>query len=360
MAVRNFLQIGAVGLGIDVGKASIKAVEVRRTSKGLEVTRLGQHPTPDGAVEGGIILDRSVVAQAVLSLLAAADIRRRRAVISVTGQNVLARVLRLPPIPEDELKQAIKWEAERHLPIPVDEAVIDVQLVREVTDDGQRQIEVLLAAAPEGLVMSYIDMLEAARIFVDAVEIGALAVTRALRTQVARGTHAVIELGASTTCVSIVADGIPQFSRTVPLGVSRPSTGSGRTDVGSGRTDVGSGRTDVGSGRTDVVSGRTDVAEEGAAAGYATLGGLTVQLRRSLDYYRAQFGGASIDDLILCGGGAGIPDIAEALSGELEIPAAVASPFVGLLVPSALEAASSGPAGAQFTVAVGLALRGMV
>jgi Tfp pilus assembly PilM family ATPase len=85
-----------------------------------------------------------------------------------------------------------------------------------------------------------------------------------------------------------------------------------------------------------------------------------VQLRRSLDYYRAQFGGASIDDLILCGGGAGIPDIAEALSGELEIPAAAASPFVGLLVPSALEAASSGPGGAQFTVAVGLALRGMV
>ncbi|HEY3248873.1 MAG TPA: type IV pilus assembly protein PilM, partial [bacterium] len=329
-----FLQIGAVGLGIDVGKASIKAVEIRRTSKGLEVVHLGQQPTPDGAVEGGIILDRSVVAQAVSSLLASADVRRRRAVISVTGQNVLARVLRLPPIPEDELKQAIKWEAERHLPIPVDEAVIDVQLVREVTDDGQRQIEVLLAAAPEGLVMSYIDTLEAAHIYVEAVEIGALAVTRALRSQVASGTHAVIELGASTTCVSIVANGIPQFSRTVPIGVEqgRPSTGSGQTDV----------------------------VQAGMAAGYAALGGLTVQLRRSLDYYRAQFGGASIDDLILCGGGVGVPDVLEALSGELELPAIPAAPFAGLVIPSAFEAASAGNSGAQLTVAVGLALRGMV
>jgi len=342
MAVRNFLQIGAVGLGIDVGKASIKAVEIRRTSKGLEVVHLGRQPTPNGAVEGGIILDRSVVAQAVSSLLASADVRRRRAVISVTGQNVLARVLRLPPIPEDELKQAIKWEAERHLPIPVDEAVIDVQLVREVTDDGQRQIEVLLAAAPEGLVMSYIDTLEAAHIYVEAVEIGALAVTRALRMQVANGTHAVIELGASTTCVSIVANGIPQFSRTVPIGVEqgRPSTGSGRT-AGEG-------------------SGQTDVVQEGMAAGYAALGGLTVQLRRSLDYYRAQFGGASIDDLILCGGGVGVPDVVGALSGELELPAIPAAPFAGLVIPSAFEAASAGNSGAQLTVAVGLALRGMV
>ncbi|MGH8630362.1 MAG: type IV pilus biogenesis protein PilM, partial [Burkholderiales bacterium] len=129
-------------------------------------------------------------------------------------------------------------------------------------------------------------------------------------------------------------------SRTVPLGVAqvRPSTGSGRPDAGSERADV---------------------AEE-AATGYAALGGLTVQLRRSLDYYRAQFGGATIDDLILCGGGIGVPDIAETLSGELELSAAPAAPFAGLLIPSDLQEATSGQSGAQMTVAVGLALRGMV
>lgn len=334
MAIRDFLQIGAVGLGIDVGKFSIKAVEVRRTSRGLEVTHLGQMATPEGAVEGGVILDRGVVAQTVSSLLAAAAIRRRRAVISVTGQNVLARVLRLPPIPEDELKQAIKWEAERHLPIPVDEAVMDVQLVREVMEDGQRQIEVLLAAAPEGLVMTYIETLDAARVYVEAVEVGALAMARSLREGVASGTHAVIELGASMTTVAMINSGVPQFSRTVPLGMEQgrlPSTGSGRTDG----------------------------VEEGAPAGYATLGGLTVQLRRSLDYYRAQFGGAKIDNIILCGRGATVPGIVESLAAEFDLPAALGDPFAGLLLPQGQT--NGGPAGGPaMTVAVGLALRGMV
>lgn len=212
--LRDVLQIGAVSVGIDIGTFAIKIAEARRTARGVELARFGMAPTPPGAVEGGLILDRAAVGEAVRRLLRDARIRPRRVVVSVTGQNVLARILLLPPIPEDEVKQAIRWEAERHLPFPVDEAVVDAQTVREVMEDGRRQIEVLLAAAPEGLVMAHLETLELAQVHVEAVEVGALAMARALDDG-AQGTLALVNVGDTTTDVAIVRDGVPQFTRTI-------------------------------------------------------------------------------------------------------------------------------------------------
>ena len=121
---RDVFQIGAVAVGLDIGKRAIKAAEIRRTVRGIELRRYAIGPTPVGAIEGGLILDRDALTGALLAVLRDAKIRSRRIVISVTGQNVLARVLRLPPIPEDEIKQAIRWEAERHLPFPDRKSVV--------------------------------------------------------------------------------------------------------------------------------------------------------------------------------------------------------------------------------------------
>src|SRR5712692_1714048 len=159
-ALRDVLQIGAAAVGIDIGKSAIKVAEVHRTARGLELRRFGLAFTPPGSVEGGLILDQQAVARAVGEVLRRAGVRTRRAVVSVTGQNVLARVLRLPPIPPEEVKQAIRWEAERHLPFPIDEAVIVFLIDRAATENGQRQLEVLLAAAPEALVLTQIRTLE--------------------------------------------------------------------------------------------------------------------------------------------------------------------------------------------------------
>ncbi|HET6780807.1 MAG TPA: type IV pilus assembly protein PilM [bacterium] len=330
---RDVFQIGAVAVGLDIGKRTIKVAEIRRTVKGIELRRFGIGPTPVGSIEGGLILDRVALAGAISTVLRDAKIRSRHVVIAVTGQNVLARTLRLPPIPEDEIRQAIRWEAERHLPIPVDDAVLDVQLVREIVDDGQRQIEVLLAAAPEGLVISYIEALDTARLTVDAVEVGALAMARALGEMVERGTRALVNLGASTTDLAIVRDGVPQFTRTIL----------------SGQEAVA---------RTSAVPESGEHADAFALA--SGLDELLTQLRRSLDFYRAQFGGATIDGGVLCGGGARIPRIDRHFALELDLPMTIGTPLVGVELHSSLEPAVFNVAAPQLVVATGLAMRTVV
>jgi type IV pilus assembly protein PilM len=352
-SLRDFLQIGAAAVGIDIGKSAIKVAEVRRTARGIELRRFGVAPTPPGSVEGGLILDQQAVASTVRDVLRHAGVRTRRAVVSVTGQNVLARVLRLPPIPPEEVKQAIRWEAERHLPFPVDEAVIDVQTVREVTENGVRQLEVLLAAAPEALVLTHIRTLEGASLVVDAVEVGALAMARGLGQTEAAGTHVLVNLGASTTDVAVVQDGVPQFTRTILLGgdaLTRVITQLLQADAATAeeaKIRYGLGWEEA---PADLPEGAyaTDVAQ--------ALAELITQVRRSLDFYRAQFAGVVISDMIICGGGSGLRHLDHHLSNELELPVTIANPLAYVRPPSSREQDARAVA-PQLTVATGLALR---
>lgn len=353
--LRGVLQIGAAALGIDIGTSGIKVAEVRRTARGIELRHFGIVPTPTGAVEAGVILDRAAVAGALGALLRQARIRAGRAVLSVTGQNVLARVLRLPPIPEDEVKQAIRWEAERHLPFPVDEAVIDAQTVREVSEHDQRQIEVLLAAAPEGLVLAHIETLESARIYVEAVEVGALAMARALDHETGRGTHALVNLGASTTDVAVVRDGVPQFTRTILIGGDQISQALAR-HMGMDLAAAEEAKIRYGMGWEEGPPGA------GAQGTYASevagaLEELVGQLRRSLDFYRAQFSGASVDGLVLCGGGARLRHIQQHFTGELELPVTVGTAFTEVRLAGGLDQTTVSEIAPQLVVATGLALR---
>jgi len=307
--LQHIFQIGAGAVGVDIGTRAIKVAEVRRTAKGIELSRYGVAPTPAAAVQNGMILDPQAAGAAIVGLLREAGIRARRVIASVSGQHVLARILRLPPIPEDEVKQAVRWEAEKHLPFPVEEAVLDTQVVRELSDDGRRQIEVLLAAAPESLVQTYVETLEAAGLTADAIEVSAVAMVRALASQATEGVVAMVNLGASTTEVAIVREAVPQMTRTMV---------------------------------------------EGEAA---TLEALGLQLRRSFDFYRAQDEGGHIDRIMLCGGGARFPEIDRRLAQELDVPVTIGALPGVLLISRRLDAAATSAAAPQLMTAVGLALR---
>lgn len=353
-SLREVLQIGAGALGVDIGKSAIKAVELRRTARGVEMIRFGVAPTPARAVEGGMILDRTAVAQAVAALLRESGIRRRRATVAVAGVNVLARVLRLPPIPEQEVKQAIRWEAERLLPIPVEEAVLDVLTVGEVAEDGQRQIEVLLAAVPERLVLTHIETLGQARIFVEAIDVGAVAMTRALLGSSPTGTQVLINLGASTTDVAVVRHGVPQFTRTIPSG------GDAITEALAAQLGIDAAEAEQIKIRHGMAFGEST--ESGATYAGEMLAAaqeLVTQLRRSLDFYRVQFPGGAPDAAVLCGGGARMRDLDSYLAGELELPVTIGTPYVDVYPAEAIEAAGREVA-PQLVVAAGLALRAIL
>lgn len=313
-------------VGVDLGRRTIKVAAVR-DGKPPRLVYAAVHPTPEGTIDGGAIRNASGLADALRAALRSAGIRRGRAVLGMGGRTALVRTLTLPPMPEDELKNAVRWEAERHLPLRIEEAVLDAQVLREVTEDGQRRVEVLMAAVPERDALLYYQVARAAGLEVTALEVSSLALARTLANTDAL--TAAVDIGADATEIVFTHRALPPVCRSLPVG-------------------------------RDHLSARASAAPPGQenvpAATEPGLQELLDGLARSIDYFQAQARREKVERVILTGEGVQVPGVAQTLATELAVPVEVGNPLARLDVASGLVGRlREHPA--SLAVAIGLALR---
>ncbi len=281
-------------VGVDVSKRSIKIAAVRPGRKPILLFAT-VFATPDGAIEGGMVVAPHAVVQAIRQVISAAKLRGSRAVIGMGGRNVLIRNLTFPPMPAEELKAAVKWEAERHLPLRIEDAVVDAQVVREVKTGPQRHLDVLMAAVPEREALAYYQIMTQAGLEVVAIEATALALARTLG-ETPQPTAA-IDVGAENTELVIVQNSLPLICRSIPVGSMH------------------------------LTESAPDDAVAAAADDAPTLQNLLVGLSRSVDYFQAQTQGQSVARAVLSGDGALRPGLAEMIAAELGVPTELGAPL---------------------------------
>ncbi len=208
-------------IGLDVGTSSIKVVQVVNSKQGPKVVQYGILPTPAKAVENGQIKDREVVVHAVKQLFSERRIKQNRVITVLTGQNLIVRHVEFPQMSENELREALKWEAEQYIPIPKDDSVVDFQVLPESVGQSAAsdKMQVMLVATYRQPIQDYIDLVKAARLKPQAIDIEPLAVLRALHIgqPPAAGVTVVVDMGAGTTNLSIFARGVLQMARVIPV-----------------------------------------------------------------------------------------------------------------------------------------------
>ncbi len=302
-------------VGIDISKRAVKVAATRHGRQPRFVAAAVQ-PLVEGVFDAGVILDPPAAVDALRSALRTAAIKGGQAVVGMAGRSVVVRQLTMPPMPLDELRNAIKWDAERQLPIRIEEAVLDAQVLREVTDEGQRKLEVLVAAVPERDAMLYFQIAEEAGLDVAAIEVAPLALTR-LRGLDA-GTTAVIDIGAAQTDVVIIHEGVPVVVRTILVG--------------------------------------SDALEADGIGGGAATQDLVTGITRSFDYFQTQIRGGRVGKALLTGDAASDPALLRTLTTALEPPVEVGNPLAGIEPERPVSALVIEQA-PQLAVAVGLSLR---
>src|SRR5436305_11091680 len=148
-------------LGLDVGTSAVRVVEVafdqhggrgRRGSGGPQaaVTRIGEVPLPAGAVRDGEVVDPAAVGAAISELWRQTGLRPRDVRVGLTGSRVVVRVVDMPAMPDDEMAGAVRFSAADHIPIPLEEAVLDQAVLEPVPPTepgGPPMVRVLVAAA---------------------------------------------------------------------------------------------------------------------------------------------------------------------------------------------------------------------
>ncbi|TYP53298.1 type IV pilus biogenesis protein PilM [Thermosediminibacter litoriperuensis] len=295
----NWLRLrGQKGLlGVDLGTARIKVAVV----KGDCLLAKGAVSAPAGGWDN-ITEMVAALAEAVQET----GWRGRKAVGAVSGERVVVRYLRLPRMPEKDLRAGLQYEAERYLPVGTQDMVIDFAILDEEPAGQPGQMLVLLAAAPREQVIQYYHLFQEAGLELEALDLIPAALCRALGTTGGEEESIILDLGEQWSQVVLARGDRLLFSRAVRVGCRQLVGGT------------------LSSGLNRAVD-------------------LIQEVRRSVDFYRSQGGGGfNPVRLWLTGGGAYLEGIKDHFSLELDLPAEIASPF------------SLGP---EFAVAAGLALR---
>jgi type IV pilus assembly protein PilM len=251
--------------------------------------------------------------------------------MTVSGQAVFPRYVKLPPVTADKVGQMIQYEAEQNVPFPIEEVVWDHQLIG---DTSAGELNVMLVAAKTENITFFTNCVEAAGLEPEIVDVAPMAIYNAVRFNYPDLTECVmvLDIGARSSNLIFLEDN-KIFSRSIPV---------------------------AGNAITQELMKEFEVSFEDAEAlklehGFVALGGvyagpdsdeadrvskivrnvitrLHAEVNRSINFYRSQQGGSPPQLVLLTGGSSIIPHTDTFFAEKLDVPVELLNPFVNVEV----------------------------
>jgi len=317
---------GSAVTGLDIGTTSVKAATLKHTSKGARLTGLAL-----AEIAQSDDWAQSAAEAAVAALAESGTAKNTPVVSAVGGTGVSVKHVTFPEMPKQALAESIRWEARKHVPFEGADFVLDFQPLEGANGDDNGELQVLLAAVETRLLDSHIELLGAAGVEPDTVDLTPLVLMNEMDEEGLLDDEAlcVIDVGVQGITMVVYRRKGLFFARSIPLvGKKAPKTPDEKSGDGGGDS----------------------------AGDDAWLKVLEREVRRSLTFYNNETGKKGIGRIYLTGGRALTPGIDKRLQSDLRIPTEVLNPLANLTdVGVDLEALK--PEGPRFAVALGLARR---
>ena len=350
-------------VGLDIGTHAVRAAQLARGRGGdATLTKFGQVTLPVGAVRDGELVDIPAVSAAIKRLWSEVGFTTRRVIIGAGNQRVVVRQADLPEMSDEDLRSALQFEAQELIPIPIDEAILDFQILHPIPNpdpDGDPLMRVLLVAAHRDMVQSLVAAAEWAGLGLELVDVVPFALIRAvgaleapLTEDAVRGTEAIVSIGAGVTNVVVHEAGVPRFVRILLSG------GAALTDAIAEDLEVDVDTAEDLKRRADVASVDTLESRAGRIVG-DRLTPLVDDIRGSLDFYLAQPESAPIGRVLVTGGATRTTGLVQSLEAQLRLPVERAHPLARVSVgKTGIPEADLVDAEPLLAVPIGLALAG--
>jgi type IV pilus assembly protein PilM len=345
-------------VGLDIEAGSIAATELRSNGS-VELAAAAIGPLSPGAFHDGEVLDPDSLAEGLKSLFSAHKLSKRVR-LGIGNQRVIVRTLRLPAIEDPkEMEAAVRFQAQEQIPMPLDQAVLEYQVVGGVpAAEGEApQLDVSVIAARRDMVSSFLAPLRQAGLEPVGVDLSAFGMIRALAGggtadasdgEAGESPAAVLYCNAGDVTNLAVARGRScLFTRVSYVGLEQIS-GNLVAARGLSPEHAAQWLTHVGLEQpVEAIEGDPDTVAEARRSLEEGVSALVDELRLSLDYYAAQEAAVPVERIVLCGPGSAIPGLVERMEG-IGLPIAVAHPAAL----SSLDEAAA----ARLTLPFGLAL----
>lgn len=301
-------------IGLDIGSAAVRAVEIGMRSGRPVLLRAAQVPLQAGVVEDGEVRDPGGVAEALRDLWRRGGFKGREVMMGVGNQRVVVREVALPWLPEKELRESLPYQVQEFIPLPVEEAVLDFDILEELEQEGRRMVRILLVAAQKAMVNGLVQAAEASRLRPVGLDLIPFALVRSVGgidslDVEAAGEEALIDIGADVTNMCVHDRGVPRFVRILPTGGSDVTVAIARS-LSVSEDDAERLK------RGEPVEGGPDLEEvRQVALGRAST--FVDEIRSSLEFYAAQTPGAAVGRVLVTGGGSKLEGLIDLLQQRL-------------------------------------------
>lgn len=336
-------------LGLDIGSHSIKLIEIGMSGSVPQLLAAGSIPTPPKALQSSLEADHQAVAMAIKQLIKETGAKSTSVVLALPESQVFTRVIEVPALSPRELSSAISWEAEQYIPLPLDQVNLDYSILRDAKETGTDKMDVLLVACPKTLLEKYLAIIELAELVPVAAETEIIATARALSRSVAavKGAALLVSLGAQTTDLAILRNGVLAFTRSISAGGEALSRAliSG-LDFNVNQAEEFKRTYGL---EKDKLQGKIVTAVK------PIMDTIIGEMKRALAFYSEKHKDEKVEVTLLSGGTAKLPGMVVYIAQSIGMEAQLANPWVGIKRdPRFAVLDKEGP---TFTVAVGLALR---
>ena len=340
-------------LGVDMSGSAVKLVELAQSGESYRIETYAREPIPPDSMDATDIVDMEAVATAVRRALRRSGTRSREAAVAIAGDAVVSRMTRIPgQLSDDEMQAHAAFQAEQFLPFPIEEANLDFGLVGP-SEVAPGMLDALLVAARSVHVSQRQRALRTGGLEARVVEPEPHALERACRLLThqmigggLRQLIAVVEFGAVTTTFNALSDRKLVYTRDFAFGGQQLTEeimeryGLNAAEAERAKHAGDSPKSDV----ADLLDGfRQDMAH---------------QVSRSLQFFQASHSSAGQPVQVLVGGGcARIPGVADAIATRLGIPTQIVDPLGHVSVSPKAEAQGVRGGDTGLLTACGLALR---
>ena len=309
---------------------------------------LGNNPDQ----EGGIAPDLGMQMRAVMR---ERGIRPAPLMISLSGQMVFPRFVKLPAVSEDKLQQMVQYEVEQNVPFPLDEIVWNYQFLGDASSGEQAA---MIVAAKVDSVREVTDSVTAAKLEPDLVDVAPMALYNCLKYNYPDldGCTVLLDIGARSTNLIFVEDE-KIYSRCIPVAGNAITSEIAKVfEISFEEAErLKAERAFVSLG--GVYQAEDEIDEKISKIVRNVVTRLHAEISRSINFYRSQQGGSVPTRIILTGGSAVIPQLDYFFREKLQVEVEVLNPFNNLHISPRLNPKALEHDGFEMAECVGLALR---
>ncbi len=341
-------------VGIDIGTASIKVVEISKWGGGKTLENYGEiksislykEEQPFRTFQGaGYTLSDFFISRAIKAILDESGIRTKEVIFSVPDYSTFCISFEMPPMTVKEIPESVRYHAPQYIPLPISETTLDWRIIGGTPGDKKSNIKILLIAIPNQVVEGYKRVAQGAGLELYALEAETMAITRALVKDVKK-VICLVDIGVQSTTINIVDKGDLKKSYSFNF------AGGQLTYAISSSLGIANDKAEQLKNEKGLIS----LDKEIVKTLYYLIDPLLMEVRNISNEF-LQTESKQVEEIYLTGGTASLPGLKEYFQESLGKRVLIPSCFEDFLYPPILQdhLQKMGP---SFSVAVGVALGG--